>query len=476
MATDAARTTTPCVRCRENEAELDLRSDAVCRPCYTTFIASKVIKRLEVLQRETRGPRLPTQPQRYLLALSKGPSSTALLHILSENLRRQRERERNKGQRGVKFELVVVYVDPTDSSDSDSVSENNNENENEPFTTLFPSTPIHTIPLSSILSLDSIAWSALPVPVVVAPGEKTKKKRLDSILAQLPSPSARADVLRLLTRHAILAAAAETYECDVVLLGYNTTALAELTLTETAKGRGYGIPWLVNDGVLPLPGSVDHEEEGMAGLKITSGDDGEKKKKTDIPIYSPLREIFRKEILTYLSITPAPTPSSESNRNNTTMTRTETETIADILFPSSSSSSPSPPGTKAVVSHRDISLDEVVSRFFVDVEASYPSVVANVVRTTGKLERPSPSSHPPHISKNSDKSCGLCGVYLDPLGDERWRGEIGEDGNGNAGRLLSADARDGDGDASGKSTTTESTTTSSSNSRLCYGCERSIRG
>lgn len=425
-------------------------------------MASKAVKRLEVLQRETRGPKLPSRPQRYLLALSRGPSSTALLHILNENLRRQRERNQR-----VKFELVVVFVEVDIDVDGDgdqtrtgpgvnspaivsdavsSASMNGNTAPSldkdpsplpptDPFTTHFPDLPIHKVSLSDTLSSPAIDWSSLPAPGPEEDKSLPAPRRLASFFAGLPSASARADTARLLTRHALFAAAA-AHACGVVLLGYNTTALAELTLCEAAKGRGFGISWLVNDGAFPLPSPrsvIDPAEPASAETDSAS---------PSIQIYSPLREIFRKEILTYLSVA-----HSSAGRP-----------LSDLFFPSSSGGEgrrESKSTLAAVVSHRDLSLDEVVSRFFADVEASYPSVVANVVRTTGKLNRAAAAGAGAGDAEEEEEetrppSCGLCAVRLDPLGDDRWKGEIGEVG-----------FRDGRKRGGGA---------------LCYGCERSVRG
>ncbi|KAI1828188.1 hypothetical protein F4861DRAFT_489077 [Xylaria intraflava] len=453
MATGAEGTPPLCTRCKEHDGVLDLRSETVCRTCFTSYVASKAIKRLEVLQRETRSSRSSSGPQRYLLALSRGPSSTALLHILSENLRRHRERNQR-----AKFEMVVAFVDvDIDSTDANtakdrrtpettisdpssvsallnktSITEADKPAENppsshlpksdqplttDPFAAHFPDITIQTIPLSSILSSPNIDWQPLPAQDTTL----SPPKRLADLFTRLPTPSARADVSRLLTRHALLAAAA-THNCPVVLLGYNTTALAELTLSEAAKGRGFGIPWFVNDGAVP---AVEHKKE-------------------DIFIYSPLREILRKEVLLYLSV-------AESAAGP----------LLD-LFPDRGGGGP----LGAVVSHRDLSLDDVVARYFVDVEASYPSVVANVVRTTGKLSRTAPVGldAAAGIAKGTGtgaggRLCGLCGVALDPLGDERWKGELGEADTGTVG------AADGD---RGRLDVRQS--------RLCYGCERSVKG
>ncbi|KAI0540881.1 hypothetical protein GGR58DRAFT_511368 [Xylaria digitata] len=473
MATDTGAAPPLCARCKEQDGILDLRSELVCGTCFATFVASKAIKRLEVLQRETRGTRLPSRPQRYLVALSRGPSSTALLHILNENVRRQRERNQR-----VKFELVVVFVDvdvdagteqrtsgPTASdpappagaargvdTNTSPSSSNSTSAGTDAFTVLFPELTIHKVPLSTILSSPAIDWSSLPSQNTSLP----PSQRLADLFSRLPSASARADVSRLLIRHVLFAAAAE-HECAVILLGYTTTTLAELTLSEAAKGRGFGIPWFVNDGAFPLPRAVDlatsSSEADVEGVSkdFTSLQTDDKisvgTTNTSIPIYSPLREIFRKEILSYLSIV-----SSSSSP------------FSD-LFPFSSphaADGDTDRGAGAVVSHRDLSLDDVVTRFFVDVEASYPSVVANVVRTTGKLNRIAPIVSGTRTNKDIGvvgQQCGLCGVGPDLLGDERWKGEIGEED------VATSSAVDGNGNVQG-----------GRRNRLCYGCERSVKG
>ncbi|KAI1282313.1 hypothetical protein F5Y07DRAFT_352121 [Xylaria sp. FL0933] len=495
MATDEAPL---CARCKEQRGVLDLRSEAVCQTCFATFVASKTIKRLEVLQRETRGTRLPSRPQRYLLALSRGPSSTALLHILNENVRRQRERNQR-----VKFELVVVFVDvdvdvkaeteqrngtsqPDAASSLPTNGTANTVSSTDAFTAHFPDLPIHTVSLSSILSSHTIDWSLLPSPNPSLP----PSQRLADFFSRLPSASARADVSRLLIRHALYAAAT-AHDCAVILLGYNTTSLAELTLSEAAKGRGFGIPWFVNDGAFPLPRAIDlgpvesttttttasatPEERadgiqdvsrGLASARISDNSDGTTNTtSTSIQIYSPLREIFRKEILTYLSTVSSPAGPLSDLFPSLSTTSSSSSRVADA-----GGGGVRDPGTtngSAVVSHRDLSLDDVVTRFFADVEASYPSVVANVVRTTGKLKRVAPvviSGSATQVDADDDtgvigRQCRLCGVGLDPLGDERWKGEIGE------AEVTNASTIDDGGNVEGKK-----------RGRLCYGCERSVRG
>ncbi|KAI1457118.1 hypothetical protein F4805DRAFT_201429 [Annulohypoxylon moriforme] len=435
---DATRVSRPCNRCKEQEGTIELRvAEIICKSCFAYYVSSKAIKRLEALQRETSTPRSngskprgQRRPQRYLVGLSCGPSSTALLHVLTENVRQQRAR----GQKTARFEYIAVHViDDTlpSSAESDGTEEPSYV---AAYRARFPDADLLSVPLSSALALQSIDWTALPSP---SPELKASPaQQLSSILALLPSTTSRADVRRLLVRHILVATAAQR-NCDALLLGHSTTSLAELTLSETAKGRGFSLPFLVNDGVVPVPARLDLSDSDNA--PNTNGDEPNPPQSpapTALPIYSPLRELFRKELLTYLSHTTPP--------------------LTPLLPPSETSSATT---NGAVVSHRDLSIDDVLSRYFGTVEESYPSVVANVVRTTGKLSRPAGQGIDSNTNGNEQSgvnkgtACGLCGAGLDEQGDERWRGEIGID---------SADAAETE-DGRGKP-------------RLCYGCERSVRG
>ncbi|KAK9799101.1 putative Cytoplasmic tRNA 2-thiolation protein 2 [Seiridium cardinale] len=366
--------------------------------CFSSFVSLKAIKRLEQLQRETREGRGPPTTQRYLLALSPGGvSCTVLLNILWENLRQQRER----GQKA-RFEILVAVVD-IDLSDASASGGGSVNAALEAYKARFEGIGLTKIGLADATSLDTIDWTALPGLNADLP----PSQRIADLFARLPSASSRADILRLFTRHLLMHTAVRE-SCDVLLMGYNTTSLAELTLSETAKGRGFAVPWGVNDGILSLPRIPPTKAPSDA---MERSDIDEKAGGITIPIYHPLRELFRKELLIYSGLTtPALTPLISSSTNK----------------------------AAAVVSHKDVSIDDVMARYFAEVEENYPSVVANVVRTTGKLRR----------SGNSETgNCGLCGLGLDEVGDERWRGELGEQKNEGGDR-----------------------------GRLCYGCERSVYG
>ncbi|KAI0180900.1 hypothetical protein GGR52DRAFT_583349 [Hypoxylon sp. FL1284] len=473
-ATAAAGNPRPCNRCKERDAAIDLRgAEKVCESCFAYYVTTKAVKRLEVLQREATaagrgkpgkndsGQNRKRRPQRYLLALSCGPSSTALLHVLTENARQQRQK-----QRAARFEYVVVHVyddslvsPPASSSTTGAATDDVTAAPSEPpilatYRALFPSAPVLAVPLSAALSLPAVALEAAVFPDAsstpsnlppTSSSTLPPSTRLANLLAHLPSATSRADARRLLTRH-VLAAAAVARRCDAVLLGHSATSLAELTLGEAARGRGGAVPWLVGDGPFssfssfpPSSAECGWGRDLFAGDDEKNDDEEDKEERGDpepLFVYSPLRELFRGELRTYL-------------------TRVAGPAVADLCLPHPHSSWPGAAG--AVVSHRDQSIDDVLSRYFGEVEASYPSVVANVVRTAGKLLR-----HQGDDDGDGDKVCGLCGLGLDELGDERWRGEIGDETRRDeAGTGAGAEGAEG---------------REKKPVRLCYGCERSLRG
>jgi cytoplasmic tRNA 2-thiolation protein 2 len=132
-----------------------------------------------------------------------------------------------------------------------------------------------------------------------------------------------------------------------VLWGDSTTKLAERTLSETAKGRGFSLPWIVADGESPH----------------------------GIEFFYPMQELLSKEIEAYASLLD---PS-----------------LDDLLHAEES---------KPAVSTKNTTIDDLMKQYFQSVERDYPSIVANVVKTAGKLQQ-LPLSE-------TEQQCELCEMPL----------------------------------------------------------------
>lgn len=334
------------------------------------YVATKTLKRLET--NKLRGGF--KDPQRSLLVpISFGVSSIVLLHVLDQQLSSRAEAGRHAG-----YNLHILFVDQSAVLEQASLRDS--------LDLLKQRYPSHTFTLVLLedccdygIDFDMEKFADELTDGHFAPDKRT---RLKHILSSLPSATSRTDMIEILRRRLILAFA-KAHECDGILFGDSTTRLAEKTLSETAKGRGIALPWLTADG----PSSV--------GIFCTY----------------PLRDLLRKELGAYASMTSPP------------LTPFISEAPAQI--PTSS---------------KDTTIDDLMSQYFESVEQNYPSIVANVVRTSGRL-----------VASSTSDGSNACTICEHPIVNESWGGDQLD---------SAAQLTEGNGSEYGKA--------------LCYGCARTI--
>lgn len=335
-------------------------------------------------------------PRRYLAGLSFGISSTCLTQMLDDSARHHAAKQSSSA-----FEPLIVHVD-TDlvvaAEDQDTPARRLLAK----YRQRYHHISFDCVHLSKAMSLKTVDWSTLlpdQVPERSDDG-KSDAEKLRRLFDALPSVTSRADVLRQLVRH-ILVDTARTRGYSAVLLGHSTSALAALTLAEVANGRGFSVPGQVGDGLQTI---CEYDSSGNETERIS------------FPVYYPLREVFKNELVGYVDLVPVVAQMKQ---------------LGEVEGAAGSSSS--------IVSHRDVSIEEVMQRYFEGVEGPYSGIVANVVRTTGKLDRVAGSAF-----------CRLCSMTLDESGDDRWAGDLGQDSGDSA--------------------------TGNHKGKLCYGCRRSVNG
>ncbi|TWU74786.1 cytoplasmic tRNA 2-thiolation protein 2 [Metarhizium rileyi] len=381
----------PCQRCDNPDAPYDLRNGPACSDCFVKYVQDKAGRRLGAVARDTRPLGRPG-PRRYLGGLSFGPSSTVLMHILDSSAKFYSSKTSSPA-----FEPLAVHID-TDLSHSADQKDTPAQRLLAKYRQRFPNTSFECVHLSKICTVKSLDWPALGIPDMGEP--EGHVSRLQKFFDSLPSMTSKSDILRIFIRHLLLDVALER-AYSALLLGHSTSALAALAFAEVANGRGFAVPWQTNDGPFTI-----------CTYDAIAGAPGESKvSQAHMPIYYPLREVFKNEIKIYLDLVPS----------------------VKELMPGDSSTASN------VVSHKDLSIAEVMERYFDSVEGPNSGIVANVVRTTGKLDRAA-----------SGNSCLMCGMTLDRRGDSRWAGELGDD--------------------------TDATDSASRLANLCYGCKRSMNG
>jgi len=275
-------------------------------------------------------------PRRFLLPISFGVSSIALLHVLDQHVSGQLQKSGRAS-----YALHVVHVAASNVSDEDE-----SESRLEAVKARFPQHSYSTVQLSDVMTEPDIKSLASDNETDVAQPLSNEEK-LQRLLSSATSATARADILTALRTRSI-AAAATRHNCDTILWGDSTTRLAEKTLAETAKGRGFALPWSVGEEAQP------HAAVGSQ---------------------YPMRDLLKKELVVFAETTE---PSL------TGLVRQET--------------------SKPAVSARNSTIDELMAQYFESVEREYPSIVANVVRTIAKLQLPADA--------DMARRCKLCRVPI----------------------------------------------------------------
>ena len=329
---------------------------------------TKVIKHMEAFRVRNADP---NHQRKLLIALSLGASSVTLLHILDHLLKTQLSKT---GRTGFALNIVFIETD-NETSDQDLLSK---------VSQAYPDYSVTSLPLHDVFRLvpETDKLSDLVPPSIgesLAPAEK-----LRHLFESLTSATARSDVVSTL-RTRLIVEYAKSIGCEGIVWGDSTTKLAEKTLAETAKGRGFSLPWQVTDGPSPF------------GLTFNY----------------PLRDLLKKELVSYVDIVE--------------------KHLSSLVIESSP--------TQASMSSKNTTIDDLMKQYFESVEENFPSIVSNVVRTTGKLEAMPTSAEMP--------SCSLCRM---PVSDGRFG--INGWGGDQHGKI----------DASGVNNSTH----------LCYGCTRSI--
>ncbi|MCJ1485438.1 cytoplasmic tRNA 2-thiolation protein 2 [Schaereria dolodes] len=265
-----------------------------------------------------------------------------LFYIIDQQLRTQLERTRRTS-----YDLHVMIVDESGANGRLIPSK-----AIELLKERYPSQAFTIVSLDEIFDYYDIHDGDGPSSIVFSSkrsassdSEEANSEKLKKLLSSLPFPTSRADIINIIKTRLIVGFAKRDSYSGIVW-GDSTTRLAEKTLSETAKGRGFSLPWQTADGATPF----------------------------DVSFAFPMRDLLRKEIIAF---------SGFANPSLTPL-------IIERSSPSMS------------VSSRDTTIDDLMSQYFESIEQNYPSIVANVVRTCSKLKAS-------QISENF-ASCQLCGL------------------------------------------------------------------
>lgn len=315
------------------------------------YVNTKAIKRMESYAYYVKN-RSANDDRKLLLPVSFGVSSVSLLYLLDDHLKRQAAKTGRTG-----YALHVLFVD-TSAVERDGASPSKLDQLQEAF----PGHEYSRVALADIFKSSEAEEVLKEIPEAAstegACEAGTPQERLERLVLSLPSATSRADVISMLKTRVIVSFARE-HSCKGVLWGDSTTKIAEKTLAETSKGRGFSLPWLVSDGMSPF------------GLVFNY----------------PLRDLLKKELAAHAELTSPPLTS-----------------LIKAQQP-----------TQVSASAKNTTIDDLMKQYFESVEQDYPSIVANVVRTSSKLEP----------ATTADDRCHLCDMPVagSRFGIHGWGGD-----------------------------------------------------
>lgn len=267
-------------------------------------------------------------------------SSICLLQIMQEMLRRRSKRGPRVG-----YTLHSLYISQPTSGDAASTQGSFDD-----LNLRFEDFTYHTATLHDVFSIIPTLYQDLQVQLQLPEADnRCDSQRLNSVLGALKSQTSRKDAISILGRR-LAYAYAHNGNFDSIIFTDSTTQLAQKILSETVKGRGGSLPWLTTDHT-----SVD-----------------------GIPCFYLVQDLLEKELVLYSQqVEPALSP------------------LVDDRLPRLP--------RKETVSSKDVAIDDLMSEYFASVEEEYPSIVANVVRTSSKLVS---------TSHQSLWACVFCGLPI----------------------------------------------------------------
>lgn len=288
------------------------------------------------------GKALPDKRKTLLVPVSGGISSVVLLYILDEHLKRQRAQSQDR----TSYDLHVLTVDTSSAAAGGPFS-----SFAESLQKRFPSHMYSFEPLSAVFTFDLNVYKALEqlgLAFSPSPGKADHETSLQGLFSRLGSSTARTDIQSILLNR-LVGGFSQQHGYEAVLWGQSNSKLAATALSSVAKGRGGSVPMQIGDDPSPW-GPIFHY---------------------------PVRDLFKPELELYARLIQ---PS-----------------LSDLIIWDRDNMATN-------VSVKNSAIDDLLTAYITSQGERYPSIMANVVRTSSKLQMPKLT--------DGNIPCSFCGTSI----------------------------------------------------------------
>ncbi|AQZ13902.1 NCS2 (YNL119W) [Zygosaccharomyces parabailii] len=376
-------TETLCKRCGTH-AQIYSRKEHFCQQCFCTFVSSKQRKQMmsdayfQNIFKVMHQDKVRTEEQaaaenatsRVLVPLSLGSSSLTMLDILNDTLKEQKLTQR--GKTGFHIDVLICFKGPELNELKKQVHKLSTIRYKENQSSI----KYHYVDLESFYNEPEFQLLVLNRKYLCSSIDGSKSN-IKSLLEQCPNSTSREDLLTFVTRHLVKRYAFQNNH-KAILWGHSMTKLADETMSMVVKGRGEHISSLIDSS----------QPDFDYGGKFRH-------------LY-PLKDVLLSEVDAYcyssgldkflVNYTPQDTLLLTKHG--------ETKSIGKLI--------------------KNMTINEMVRKYFDDIENDYSNVISTVVRTADKLAEPK--------KIEPQEKCSLCKGNIHTFGPNWLRSITVEEG------------------------------------------------
>ncbi|CCK71997.1 Ncs2p KNAG_0I02120 [Huiozyma naganishii CBS 8797] len=368
-----------CARCKSERATVESRKEPFCSECFTKFVSLKQRKRMmgDDYYRDcfkvSYGPNNGEDSKTLaLLVFDFDSSSIVALDVICQVLREQKRQHR--GKTGFRVNALAVVENATELAERNKMWSSLKKSERYSDGVL-DDVELYLLDVNQFFETSELKQIVLHNEDFIAMCSDANESNytLDGFLNLCPNRNTREEFSTYIKRSMIKKFAYQK-DAKVIIWGYSMTKLADEILGLVVKGKGADVSQLLNNECFDA--DFNNEFKNL----------------------HPLKDILQAELDAFCLVT------------GLDQYLLKCELYSTLILDEHGSKEDSKKNVNSMIV-RNMTMNELISKYFEDLDNEYSNIVATVLRTGDKLESPVRL-----LDGNAPKKCTLCDqvIYTDP--------------------------------------------------------------